>query len=693
MNYPSKLNLAKAGRWLSICTLVVLMMAAASREARAVLANAFHIPDDNGEALNPSQSGINMRSPEFEIGTNTTVTVYSGVQKFNNSYGTANQTGGTLFYKGVTQPTWSSNALAFANNNGNNQYWSASFNTSAFGTNEVIQYYLYLTFDGANGVSNTFIYGGDAASQVTGTQSMAAASPFTVRDRPSYLFHAGNRVIDPGSDSSHNNVEFWIKVGYIGKDNTSGSQWANNGAVYYTTDGSAPIGSLGVGSGTTQVALMDYDHEQDDPSIAGNAMWWVGIATNLPVFTNINYTIGIWHSDNNQEKFADYNAGTNNYPYSFSIGTAGDPVLTVNGLNADYTTEHLFVDEVAGDSIPVTIVFTPNQPNVTNAEVFSNLNRRDYATNDANGDGIEDGILPPDGSTILAGNTNNYYRAYTMTPTGTPGQYSLTLNAQKTGAYRLTARFQVAGSTNWNWYTSNGRRDHAIVVSPTKARNMVMYELNAMIMDSQGTQQDQRSTFTDLYNGPGSRPYDPVSNRFNLSYAQSLGVNWLWFQPVHPIGVDGRQTDSNNVPFSVGSPYSVMNFYEINPLLSKANTTNGGLQEFQGFVAAADAAGINVMLDEPFNHTSFDCQLASNGINYFAPPGNPGNWQATDEIWSREARFFHPRAVIAAGRRVQTPWRWRRIEVILENLLMCTTCSSACIRRWCAKTLWTTVTI
>ena len=625
---------------IPIFSLVLLIAALTARDAFGVLANAFHIPDDNTEVLNPSQSGINMRSPEFEIGTNTTVTIYSGVQKFNNSYGTANQTGGVVFYKGVTQPTWSSNGLNFANNNGNNQYWSASFNTSAFGTNEVIQYFLYLTFDGVNGVSNTFIYGGDAASQVTVTQSVAAASPFTIRDRPAYLFHAGNRVIDPGSDSSHNNVEFWVKVGYIGKDNSLGSRWADHGAVYYTTDGSTPGGSLGTGSNTTQVALMNYDHEEDDPSIAGNGMWWVGIATNLPTFTNINYKIGIWHSDNNQEKFADYNAGTNNLQYSFSIGTAGDPVLTVNGLNGDYTTEHLFVDEVAGDTLPVTIVFTPGQPNVTNAEVFSNLNRREYATNDANGDGIEDGIVPPDGNTILAGNTNNYYRAYTMTPTGTPGQYSLTLNAQKTGAYRLTARYQVAGSTNWNWYTSNGRRDHAIVVSPTKARNMTMYELNAMTIDSQGTQDYQRSTFTDLYNGPGSRPYDAVSNRFNLSYVQNLGINWLWFQPVHPNGITGRQTDSNGVPFSVGSPYSVKNFYEINPLLSKANTRPAALQEFKGFVAAADAAGVNVMLDEPFNHTSFDCELATNGVNYFAPPGNPGNWQATDEIWNREARFF-----------------------------------------------------
>ncbi len=618
----------------------LLLWLGTSRDSVAVLANAFHIPDDNGEAVSPTLSGINMRSPEFEIGTSTTVTIYSGVQKYNNTYGTANQTGGTLYYKGATQSSWSSASLSFANNNGNNQYWQASFNTAAFGVDEAIQYYLYLTFDGANGVQNTYVYGGDAGSFAISVSNTAASSPFTIRNRPAWLFHANNRVIDPGLDASHDNVEFWMEVGYIGEDGTLASRWADNACVYYTIDGSTPAGSLGVGSGTTQVAVMNFDHAENNSSIAGNAMWWVGIATNLPIYTTINYRIGAWDSANNQEKFSDYNAGTNNQIFSFTMGTSGQPALTVNGVNADYTTTHVFVDEVAGDSIPLTILFTPWQPNVTNAEVFSNLNRRNYATVDANGDGIEDGIVPPDGNTILVGNTNNYYEAYTMAPSGVPGQYALTLNAQKTGAYRLTARYQVAGSTNFVWYTINGVRDHAIVVSPTKARNMTMYELNAMTIDSQGTQDYQRSTFVDLYEGPGSRPHDAVTNRFDLSYAQSLGINWLWFQPVHPIGIDGRQTDSNGVPFSVGSPYSVKNFFEISPLLSKANTRPAGMQEFQGFVAAADAAGINVMLDEPFNHTSFDCELATNGINYFGGPGNPNNWQATNEIRNTEARFF-----------------------------------------------------
>jgi glycosidase len=608
-----------------------------TREARAVLANAWHIPD------NSTDLGFNMRNPEFEIGTNTTVAVYSGLQKFNNSFGTANQTGGWVIYKGATQSSWSSNALSFFLDGGpspNNQYWQASFNTTNFAPDEIIQYYLYLTFDGTNGVQNTFICApggmGDKGGATTDTGSIAAASPFTLRNRPAWLIHANNRVVVPGSVTNSSNVSFWIKIGYLGKDSSLSSRWADNAVIYFTTDGTTPAGSLGIGSGTTQVVPMAYDHEEDDSSIAGNAMWWVATVSNLPDYTTINYKIGVWDSANNEEKLADYNAATNNVIFSFSIGSLGDPALTVNGINADYTTEHLFVDEVAGDSIPVNVLFSPNVSNVIEADVFSNLNRRNRATNDANGDGIEDGIIPPDGNTIATGDDNNYYKAYAMTPTGTPGQYALTLMATNTGAYRLTARYKVSGNTNWFWYSTNGRRDHCIVVTPTKARNITMYELNAMNMDSQGTNQSDRSTFTDLYDGPGSRAYDPVANRFNLQYVQNLGVNWLWFQPIHPIGIENRQTDPNSgLPYSVGSPYSVNNFFQVNPLLGKANSRDEAMQEFTNFVAAADAAGINVMLDEPFNHSAWDAELDVAGVNYFDT-----NAQPTDLIANSEARFY-----------------------------------------------------
>ncbi|HXD01440.1 MAG TPA: alpha-amylase family glycosyl hydrolase [Verrucomicrobiae bacterium] len=313
------------------------------------------------------------------------------------------------------------------------------------------------------------------------------------------------------------------------------------------------------------------------------------------------------------------------------------PVLTVNGNNADYGTTHVFINEVSNDAAAMTVIFSPNAPtNVVEADVFSNLNRRDHAAMDANGDGIEDGILPPDGNTIATGDTNNYYEAYAMSPTGTPGQYSLTLYAQKTGVYRLTARWKISGSTNWNWYSTNApyttgnRRDFSIVVSPKKAMNAVVYEANVGIVGAQGTSSSQRSTFTDLYNGPGSRAYDPVSNRFNLNYLTNLGVNWLWLEPIHPRGIVD----------SINSMYCVKNYFQVNALMSKANTRPAGMTEFQGFVAAADAAGVNVMMDVPFNHTAHDVELDNEGVVDFGGAGNPGNWQPTDLIPNRVPQFF-----------------------------------------------------
>ncbi len=613
--------------------------------ARATTAAAWHIPDGDGNFNN-----LQMRNPEFELGTNSAVTIWSGVWKWSGGGTTenCNQTGGWVVYKGATQSLWSSNALNFQTNfqfTTGNQYWNASLNTTNFGPNEVIQYYLLLKFDTSDGITVTNLYlyaGGDFGSLSTSNQSTAAASPFTVRNRAAWVWHNNNRVLSAGADAAHFNCVFWSKIGYLSKSNTPASSWIDHAAIYYTTNGATPVGALGVPGANTLVATASFDHEEGDPSPAGNAMWWAGGVTNLPFYTAIKYKIGVWNSANNEEKFGDYNAGNPNAVFVFTNGVLGAPVLTVNGVNGDYTTTHVFVNEVNGDAAPLNLTFAPGQPNLTAVEIFSNVNRRDRATLDANGDGIEDGIFPPDGNAIVAGDDNNYYKAYTMTSQGN-GQYSLTLNATKTGAYRLTARYKVSGNNNWFWYSggATGRRDHAIVVSPAKARDIVLYELNAMNIGAAGTGQNDRSTFTDLYNGPGSRPYDAVTNRFNLDYAKNLGVNWLWFQPIHPIGIDGRQNDpSTGQPYAVGSPYAIKNFFQINPLLSKANTRDAALAEFTNFVAAADAKGLNVMLDEPFNHTAWDAELDASGVYYFAASNNPANWQPTDEIRNREARVY-----------------------------------------------------
>jgi len=62
--------------------------------------------------------------------------------------------------------------------------------------------------------------------------------------------------------------------------------------------------------------------------------------------------------------------------FSGCVSSAVSQVPTVNGANADRGTAHLFIDETQGDSAPLSVLFTPNQPDITNAEVFPNLNHR-----------------------------------------------------------------------------------------------------------------------------------------------------------------------------------------------------------------------------------------------------------------------------------------------------------------------------
>ncbi|HMP96167.1 MAG TPA: hypothetical protein PKA51_04545 [Kiritimatiellia bacterium] len=349
----------------------------------------------------------------------------------------------------------------------------------------------------------------------------------------------------------------------------------------------------------------------------------------------------------------------NNFIATFEYNV---PVLTVNGVNANYTTTKFFVNELAGDSFPVNIVFRPNAvTNITRVEVYHNVNRRDWATNvwtNAFGHITEEGIFPRPGESIQPG-MNHYFVAVPMNTNVVNREYSLTLQAQKTGAYRLTARYQVQGNTNWFWYTDTGmgRRDHAIVVSPDLTRDIVMYEINTLNIKATSTDFDGRSTFVDLWDGPGSDPWRPA---WNLDYVRGLGVNWLWFQPVHPYGEDGRHlsaadinarmggNDSDtwrwnggapfydvNYPFALGSPYAVKNFFEIEPRMSKGNTRAAAMVEFTNFVQAADAAGVQIMLDAAFNHTAWDVELGDLGVQLFATNATPAT-----EIRNVEARFF-----------------------------------------------------
>ena len=331
-------------------------------------------------------------------------------------------------------------------------------------------------------------------------------------------------------------------------------------------------------------------------------------------------------------------------PYSFTIAPSR-PVFTVNGVNGDYSKSNYYIDENKDTSFP-TLQIRLNPGFAAQVEVFTNLNNRDRANDDYNDDGIEDGILPPNGNLTTLADVGSYFLAHAMTDLNNDGTYELDLPVNKTGAYRVTARYRPLGSSSpWIWLGSSGIRDHAVVVAPKIARDMRIYELHVTNANATAATFAGRGTFEDLH--------DPAK-RVNINWLQNLGVNWIWFQPFHPQGQEGRQPDpsNNNQPYDPGSPYSIRNFWEINPLYTRnyngelsdpvANPANytAAMTSFRNFAGAADQGGIQLMLDFPFNHTAPDIVLGQKGVEIFGGLGNQGNWQPGDQIRNRVAGFF-----------------------------------------------------
>ncbi len=628
--------------------LLVSLMLFLTASAFAAPGNVWHLP-----ASNESQIATTMRAPVYEAKDNNLI-VYQGF--FKNGGAGGDQNGGALFYRtiprGGVAGAWASVSLGFHANVGANQYWKATLPSIPIAATDVIQYYIRVTFTGLS-PETTFLHGSDSNSQATTLEATAQAAPFSIRNRPGWIFHANNRTI------AGNDIQVRTKTGYIGPDNSLASRWATAGAVYYTIDGSTPGGVLGVSSGTSSAAAMIYDGSENDNSGNGNAAVWrgtmPGVLTGLALGSQVKYRIGLWNSETNDEKFADHIAGTDNSVFVYQNGQIGQPTLTVNSLSANYTTTKLFVDEIMGDSFPLNIIFQPGEANVTDAEIYSNVNRRDRADQDANSDGYPDGITGPDGNSIVAGSDSNYYKAYVMN-VSSPGVYNLTLPAEKTGAYRLTARWKVTGDPNWRWY-SNGpanRRDHAITISPKDARDINLYEINVLNIEATDDTFANRSTIEDMHNAAGA-PHNG-NNRWDLDYLKALGANWLWFQPIHPPARDGREPfggwGSGTPPYEPGSPYAVKNFFEVSPIFSKdfaGNPFNNAdllsqgnrdtaMTAWQNFVDAADNKKVGIMLDAPFNHTGFDVELAQAGVDLLQPDGQA--WSKTDEIRNREARVF-----------------------------------------------------
>ena len=298
----------------------------------------------------------------------------------------------------------------------------------------------------------------------------------------------------------------------------------------------------------------------------------------------------------------------------FDVGNP-EMIVAVSGNETDgnYGLRRFYLDEVAGDTASLTVKFRPNAVSaaVSDVQVYSNLNRRDFA------------VLEEDPSTVTT-TSNTYFRAYAMTGPDVQGFYTATLPINLCGAYRLQARYKVAGVNNDNYiyYTDNAlRRDCAIVVSPKKALTLNMYEVNPLIVEAKDTTVNGRSTFLDLVNDPTIPAevggYDGRPDALNKDHYSAMGINMLWLQPIHPIGVEGRDNnpETPGQPFDPGSPYAVRDYWKVAPMLGRSNNESNAMSEFQTFVQRLDSWGVGVMMDGTFNHSSPDAIMGQGAVD------------------------------------------------------------------------------
>ncbi|HMP73206.1 MAG TPA: carbohydrate-binding protein [Kiritimatiellia bacterium] len=279
-----------------------------------------------------------------------------------------------------------------------------------------------------------------------------------------------------------------------------------------------------------------------------------------------------------------------------AVASAQSPYLAVNGANHDYLTLNYYIDEDLNEFESLQIEFWPNEGNVAEAQIWSNLGRRDYAT-----------LNDQDAASVPGPNPagTSYFVGFPLTQDGQ--KWVATMPIDKTGAYRLTARYRLQNQNTWKWV---GGRDTAVMVSPKKARDVILYEMQVNVINATGDTEATRSTFEDLMN--------PAKNA-NLDYFENLGINTLWIQPIHPIG-DHYCVDKSQGP---GSPYSIQNMWEVAPFMSQGNTRQAAMAAFTNFAAAAGARGIDFFFDIIFNHTSWDAEIGQDPDNPSQPAVNP----------------------------------------------------------------------
>jgi glycosidase len=118
---------------------------------------------------------------------------------------------------------------------------------------------------------------------------------------------------------------------------------------------------------------------------------------------------------------------------------------------------------------------------------------------------------------------------------------------------------------------------------PEWAKDAVIYEVNLRQYTNEGT---------------------IAAFETHLPRLKELGVDILWFMPVHPIGEKNRKG-------GLGSYYSVKDYTAINPEF-------GTMDDFKNMVNKAHELGFKVIIDWVANHTAWDHAWVNTNPDYYA---------------------------------------------------------------------------
>ena len=117
-------------------------------------------------------------------------------------------------------------------------------------------------------------------------------------------------------------------------------------------------------------------------------------------------------------------------------------------------------------------------------------------------------------------------------------------------------------------------KEYVKVTHPEWSKNATIYQLNTRQFSEEGTFKAAQT---------------------QLPRIKELGVDIIWLMPINPIGKKNRKG-------TLGSPYSVKDYYGVNPEF-------GTFQDLKNFVNEAHKLGMYVILDWVANHTAWDNEL------------------------------------------------------------------------------------